>query len=83
MDAEYNDIHGWDYKGLIDVFNGGKTSKKFVVKTKDELNQLLADKDFIAAKSLQFVELYMPKKDAPRALIMTAEASARVNSKLG
>lgn len=82
MDAEYNDIQEWDNKGLVDVFGGAKTSRKYVVKTKEELNKLLTDKDFIAAEKLQFVELHMPKKDAPRALVMTAEASAKVNSKL-
>lgn len=81
MDAEYNDISEWDYKGIVDVFGGRKTCKKFAVKTKDELNKLLTDADFNAAACLQFVELYMPKKDAPRALVMTANASARVNAK--
>ncbi|POR36898.1 Pyruvate decarboxylase [Tolypocladium paradoxum] len=81
MDAEYNDISQWDYKGIVDVFGGQKTCKKFVVETKDELNALLADADFNAAACLQFVELYMPRKDAPRALAMTAKASARVNAK--
>jgi pyruvate decarboxylase len=28
------------------------------------------------------VELYMPKKDAPRALVLTAEASAKNNAKM-
>ena len=82
MDAEYNDILEWNYKGIVDVFGGQKTCKKHVVKTKDELNELLTDAEFNAAANLQFVELHMPKKDAPRALVLTAEASARVNAKL-
>lgn len=81
MEAAYNDIQGWDFKGLVDVFGGAKTSKKFNIKTKDELNKLLTDDDFNAAKCLQFVELHMPKQDAPRALVMTAEASAKVNAR--
>lgn len=81
MEAEYNDINPWDYKALVDVFGGAKTAKKYVAKTKDELEKLLTDKDFNAAKSLQFVELYMPKEDAPRALVMTAQASAKVNER--
>lgn len=81
MEAEYNDINNWDYKGLVDVFRGEKTAKKFVVKTKDELNALLTNKDFQAAPCLQFVELYMPKEDAPRALVISAQESARINSK--
>jgi pyruvate decarboxylase len=81
MEATYNDINNWDYKGLVDVFGGSKTVKKFVVKTKHELNKILTDSDFQSAQCLQFVELYVPKKDAPRALVMTAEASAKNNAK--
>jgi pyruvate decarboxylase len=81
MEAEYNDIANWDFKALVDVFGGSKTSKKFAVETKDELEKLLTDESFNAAECLQFVELYMPKEDAPRALKLTAEASARNNAK--
>lgn len=82
MEAEYNDIQEWNYKALVDVFGGGQTSKKFVVKTKSEVEDLLTNSDFRAAECLQFVELHTPKKDAPRALVMTAQASARaLNSK--
>lgn len=82
MEAEYNDINNWKYKELVDVFGGEDRAKKFTIKTKDELNELFADEEFQAAKCLQFVELYMPKEDAPRALVMTAEASAKNNAKL-
>ncbi|KAF9770632.1 hypothetical protein IL306_011792 [Fusarium sp. DS 682] len=81
MDAVYNDINNWKYKDLVSVFGGEKTCKTFQIKTKTELNQLLTNKEFNAADCLQFVELYMPREDAPRALIMTAEASARNNAK--
>ena len=81
MEAQYNDISEWRYKDLVGVFGGQKTSKTFTVKTKGELDSLLGDADFNGAGCLQFVELFMPKKDAPRALVMTARASARVNSK--
>jgi pyruvate decarboxylase len=83
MEAEYNDIQPWKNKELVDIFGGEKTSKKFAVKTRDELEALFKDSDFNAAKYLQFVEVYMPKEDAPRALVMTAEASAKVNAKKG
>ncbi|KHO01095.1 Pyruvate decarboxylase/indolepyruvate decarboxylase [Metarhizium album ARSEF 1941] len=81
MDAEYNDIAEWDHRGLVDAFGGQGKTQKFSVKTKDELNELLLNPAFKVAKELQLVEVYMPKKDAPRALIMTAEASARTNAK--
>ena len=81
MNAGYNDINEWKYKELVRVFGGEKTCKTFTIKTKDELNDLLVDEEFKAADCLQFVELYMPREDAPRALIMTAEASAKNNAK--
>lgn len=82
MEASYNDINNWDYKSLVDTFGGSKTCKKFVVKTKDEANSLFSDVSFNAAETLQFVELYMPKEDAPRALVKTAAASAKVNARM-
>lgn len=83
FDAEYNDVNNWKYKDLINVFGGeAKKAKTYQVKTKKEITKLLADKDFKAAKQLQFVEMYMDRDDAPRALKLTAEASARTNAKL-
>lgn len=83
MDAEYNDIVEWKWKDLATVFGAtDKQARSFQVRTKDELEALLKDKDFGSWGGLQFVELYMPKKDAPRALILTAEASAKTNAKM-
>jgi len=83
MEAEYNDIAAWDFKELVTVFGGtDETSRKIQVKTRNELDQLLKDDGFNNAKGVQFVEVYMPKEDAPKALVMTAEASAKTNSEL-
>lgn len=82
MDATYNDIQQWKYKDLINVFGADpKKSKTYQVKTKQEAEDLFNDKDFSSAPFLQFVELYMPKEDAPKALKLTAEASAKTNAK--
>jgi len=82
MDADYNDIAAWKFKDLVNVFGGeAKKAKTFQVKTKDEIRNLFEDEKFNAAETLQFVEVYMPKEDAPRALKLTAEASAKVNAK--
>lgn len=82
MDATYNDIQQWKYKDLIPAFGGTEASSKtYQVKSKQEAEDLFNDEGFAKAEKLQFVELYMPKEDAPRALKMTAEASARVNAK--
>lgn len=82
MDAVYNDIAPWSFKDLVNVFGGEeKNAKTFQIKTKDQVNELLEDTHFNAAAYLQFVELYIPKEDAPRALKLTAEASAKTNAK--
>jgi pyruvate decarboxylase len=82
MDAVYNDIAPWSFKELVHVFGGvQKNAKTYQVKTKDQVNELFEDKGFNAAECLQFVELYIPKLDAPRALKLTAEASAKTNAK--
>lgn len=80
MDAEYNDINGWDYTTLVDVMGGSKTCAKHIVRTKSELDKLLTDSTFNSADRLQFVEVIMPKEDAPSALVTTAEASAKTNA---
>lgn len=82
MDAEYNDIAAWHFKDLVKVFGAqdGKY-KTYQIKTKAAIHDLFMDKQFNSADCLQFVEVYMPKEDAPRALKLTAEASARTNSK--
>lgn len=81
MDAEYNDVMTWDYKELPEVFGPGKDgAKKYQVKTRDELEKLLTDGEFNAAKKLQFVELYMPKKDAPLILQMESQSAAALVS---
>ena len=81
MDASYNDIVEWDNKGLIDVFGGTGMAKTHSIKTKDELNSLFADPSFNASSEMQFVELHMPREDAPKALVTTAQASAKTNAK--
>ncbi|KAK4452056.1 putative pyruvate decarboxylase [Podospora aff. communis PSN243] len=83
MKAEYNDIQKWKYTEVPEVFGASpKEVRKFVIKTKEELEKLLKDKSFNEAKGLQLVELWMDKEDAPRALKLTAEISARNNAKL-
>jgi pyruvate decarboxylase len=81
MDAEYNDIAPWDFKELVTVFGGtDKTVRKLQIRTRSELEKLFAEDEFGRAERLQFVEVYMPKEDAPEILVKTAEASAKVNS---
>ncbi|KAL8948949.1 MAG: hypothetical protein Q9222_004901 [Ikaeria aurantiellina] len=82
MDASYNDIQPWSYTSLVSVFGGTpEGTKTYTVKTKKEAEELFNDEGFCKAEKLQFVEMVMPREDAPKALKMTAEASARVNAR--
>lgn len=82
MDAEYNDVQEWLYKDVVKTFGAKEgTYKTFQIRTKDEVRKLFADKTFNATECFQFVEVHMPKEDAPRALKLTAEASAKRNAK--
>lgn len=83
MEASYNDIQQWKYKDLVAVFGADpKRYKTYQVKTKKQADELFNDEGFAAAPYLQFVEIYMPKQDAPRALKLTTEASAKLNARL-
>jgi pyruvate decarboxylase len=83
MEASYNDIVQWEFKELVSVFGGTEqNTRKLQVKTRSELAKLFKEDEFNSASRLQFVELYMPKKDAPAVLIKTAQASAKVNSRM-
>ncbi|KAL8844398.1 MAG: hypothetical protein Q9205_001217 [Flavoplaca limonia] len=82
FEAPYNDIQPWKYADLIKSFGGtSENSKTYQVKTKQEAEDLFNDKEFAKADKLQFVEMFMPKEDAPKALKLTAEASAKNNAK--
>ena len=82
MDSSYNDIQQWKYKDLIPAFGGTeKNSQTRQVKNKQQAEDLFNDAEFARLEKLRLVELYMPKEDAPKALKLTAEASARVNAR--
>ena len=81
MEASYNDIQPWAHTSILKTFGAKEgTYKNYQVKTKKEIHDLFEDKEFNAAKVLQFVEVFIPKKDAPRALILTAEAAEKRNA---
>jgi len=82
MEDEYNDVQEWKYKDLPAVFGAKEGEfRTYQMKTKVELDGLFKDKEFNSADVLQFVELYMPWNDAPRALKLTADLAAKNNSK--
>jgi pyruvate decarboxylase len=78
MEAGYNDIQPWNYTDLPKVFGAKEgQSKSFQVRTKKELIALWGSDDLLKAKGLVFVEVFMPKEDAPEFLISTGEAAAK------
>ena len=82
MNEGFNDIQPWHFKELVNVFGAKEGEPRtYQVKTKEQTNKLFDDKEFNSATNLQFVELYMPKQDTPRALMLIAVTSARINAK--
>jgi len=74
-DAPYNDIAPWKHTMLLEAF-GAKDEKfkNFVLKTRKEVDALLhEDQEFSTAPYIQLVEVFMPKLDAPRSLLLFAE----------
>lgn len=54
-----------------------KPHESYTVRTKDELSSLLDDKAFASADKIQLVEVVMEPLDAPRALKVQTELSAK------
>ncbi len=80
MEAQYNDIADWRYTDVPRAFGGSeKTVKTYIVNTKTELEELLTDKLFQAGKGVHFVDMRMPKKDAPLTLRMLCTSAAKSN----
>ncbi|KAJ7640546.1 pyruvate decarboxylase [Mycena rosella] len=81
-ERKYNDISNWNWTGLLGVLGdaAGTLSQSYTVKTKDELEALLATPSFAEAGKMQLVEMMMPKHDAPRALVQQAELSGKTNA---
>ncbi|KAJ9220263.1 hypothetical protein DTO027B5_1223 [Paecilomyces variotii] len=80
-EEQYNDIQPWNNKDLVPAFGAKKGHyKTYQVRTVREIEDLFANEEFSSAPFLQFVELYMPKDDAPMSLKYTAEAAAKRNA---
>lgn len=83
VDAAYNDIAAWRFKDVPAAFGAtGEQATALVARTKADVEGLLTDPGFNDARNLQFVELHMPRMDAPRPLVMVADAAAKNNAKV-
>ncbi|PVH88557.1 pyruvate decarboxylase [Cadophora sp. DSE1049] len=82
MKAQYNDIGLWKYKDIPRVLGASESDVVIHdVRTKAGLEALLQDRDFAEAKNIQFVEMHMPKDDAPKMLKAVGEGAAKSNSR--
>jgi pyruvate decarboxylase len=78
----YNKLPDWDYSKLAQAFGPGHPSKYYgPISTPQGLDELLADKNFGAAKSFQLVELKLGRLDAPLPLRMATAAVEAFNQK--
>lgn len=78
-DKAYNDINNqWQYQNLLTFF-GAKEQKSHLVRTQKEVEALFSDESFEKASEIQLVEVIMGKMDAPRALKVQAELTAKAN----
>jgi len=75
MNASYNDIQPWNHLELPKLFGADPAKMNtYKVKTKQQMNELLQDKKFAEGKGLKIVEMHMPKKDAPKLLMMMTQS---------
>lgn len=78
-DKAYNDINTqWQYQNLL-AFFGATDCKSYKVTTQDQVVALFQDKEFRKADKIQLVEVVQGKMDAPRALKVQAELTAKAN----
>lgn len=83
--ATYNDIQPWRHGKLLEAFGAKEGAyRNYQVRSRTEMEALLVkNKEFGGAdERLEMVEVFMPMLDAPRALEVTAQASARLNQSL-
>jgi pyruvate decarboxylase len=82
MKASYNDVSKWRYSDIPRTFGASDSHvKSFKIATRLELEALLEDEGFQTFGGMQFVEMHMPKEDAPLTLKMVCAAAAKTNAK--
>ncbi|KAF3936681.1 hypothetical protein ABW19_dt0200123 [Dactylella cylindrospora] len=83
-EAGYNDIQPWKFTNILETFGAKEGEyKNYVVKTRKEVDTLFKQgNEFSKANVIQLVELFMPKLDAPRGLMVTAQMTAKLNAKM-
>lgn len=84
MTASYNDVPMYKYSLLPEAFGGrmGENAHTSQVKTVEEMEAIWQSDKFLNAKGkgMQFVEMFMPKDDAPITLKMVCSAAEKTNA---
>jgi indolepyruvate decarboxylase len=73
--SEYNDVQPWRYSDLCGVFANGTAFHRFRVETPEELDSVLRDCE--TPKECLFVEVMLPRMDAPPLLKALGPVFAR------
>jgi pyruvate decarboxylase len=81
MRAAYNDIPMWRYADLPRVMGGDPSDHTtYTINTVEELESMWASNALKQPKGMHFVEMRMPKEDAPLSLKMVCGSAARRNA---
>jgi pyruvate decarboxylase len=85
MEESYNDIPAWKYSLLPETMGArlgeGGNARAMQIRTRHEIEALWQTEEFKNVKGMQFVEVFMPKLDAPVPLKMFCTSAEKNNSK--
>ncbi|RPA77450.1 pyruvate decarboxylase [Ascobolus immersus RN42] len=88
LHEKYNDIQPWNLKHLLPLFSPEEGKSKYLsCKDRKELEHVLFDEGEDTLNDgkegvIKLVEVFMPQMDVPRALGMTADATAKLNKRM-
>ncbi|KAK5062834.1 hypothetical protein LTR84_004909 [Exophiala bonariae] len=84
MEESYNDIPAWRYSLLPETMGArlgkGGNARTMQVRTRGEIEALWTTEEFNKVKGMQFVEVFMPKLDAPVPLKMFCTSAEKNNA---
>ncbi|KAH9835066.1 pyruvate decarboxylase [Teratosphaeria destructans] len=82
MEAGYNDVPKWDYANYPKTVGAThENCSSYKISCRKDLEGLLADPKFGREPRLYFVEMAMPKEDAPLGVKILAAAAQQINAK--
>ncbi|KAF2765469.1 pyruvate decarboxylase [Teratosphaeria nubilosa] len=82
MEAEYNDVQKWDYANYPKTVGAtDENCTSYKISCRKDLEGLLSDPKLGSEAKLYFVEMAMPKEDAPLGVKILAAAAQQINLK--